>query len=278
MLCSAMLASRPFFKPTPCCALLKSIQLYPSTSTITVKNDMQSQKEATPDEWTLLHGSMHEMRNLTDQVTYHNTKLPSNTSNRINAAEIMDFSKTRTSIEHRLLSLLPLRDPMKISTDCLFEACRLGSLIFINCVLREFSPKIGVLKTLKGQLIGMIQGAEHTCVDLGAKLHLSRLVWVLMMGGILSLNSQEETWFAERIARAMAASGLETWEDVEQLLYRIGWAKALRNSACKSLWRRVEEIKRRGLDARLPYFDPDCPSLHLHEEKWDCPGLIETAS
>ena len=245
-----MLASRPFFKSTPCSALLKSMLFYPSIIDLT--NELQGHQDVTHDQWTSLHGSMHEMRNLSDQIAKHNARLPSTTPIRISAIDIMGFSKTRTSIEHQLLSLLPLSRPVRNSIDCLFEACRLGSLIFINCVLREFSPKIGVLKILKSQLIGLIQEAECNSVDPNAKLQLPRLTWAFIMGGIVCVNDVEETWFAQRIARTMTTSGLETWGEVEELLFKIGWAKKLNNWACKSLWRRVDEIRARGLAIRIP--------------------------
>ena len=254
-----MLKSRPTFTIVPVCdtiiessrSLNKSLSLHTDGATYC--------------EWFSLPTCLGEMRSL---ARYMERKRGTRF---LTMAEILAFSKRRSSIEHRLVSL-PFKhaDEMK-EIDYMHDTCRLAALIYMNRVLRSFGPTIAVLKILKEHLIWLVQEAEDrfgiSAMTTPPEVLSppSESIWVLFMGGILSLNEEEETWFAERIAAGMRLLRLEMWEDVEALLFRSGWTDTLRTSACLSLWKRVVEIRNRGWQSRLPYLHIVCnvqiPSL-----------------
>ena len=245
LLSSAILASRPRFAPTPCCALVKGTLL------CNVASDF--------DLWTGLCGEIleifHDIRYLTSCMTTRNNRIEESgwmAFGSVTTAGMMAFSNERSFIEHRLLTLREIIKPRAAMQheDYLLESCRIAALIYINCVLRKYSPNSTVLKNLKAQLILTIQDWEKSGLGTTSWPLPSSLTWILFIGGILSLNSLEETWFAERIARSMRSAGLKTWIDVEGLLVRMIWVDKLRTSACMRLWQKVEEVRQREMDEK----------------------------
>ena len=230
-----MMASPPYFRPTPCCVL--------------IKNTLPNEGPFYPD---LLHstdfsGQMtrihRDMRYLTDALKAWGPSISTN--------DLMSFSKMRSTLEHRLLTLKihKTKDQMQ-PLDYLFEACRLAALIYLKCILHNFKPVCAILRNLKVQLMNIIMEGEETLqgeLSLATELQLQRgaLTWVLSIGGILSLNAEEEMWFAKRLVNSTKASDLRSWTDVEGCLKQISWVDSLRSPECISVWRRVEEMQDR---------------------------------
>ena len=214
-------------------------------------------------DWTGLRVDIldiiHDIRYLTFQMTGrdHQIEVSKLVAGRpVTAESMMAFSDTRAMLEYRTLALPDFYKPKHLMQygDYLHEACRVAVLIYINRVLRSIHPNSSVLKTLKAQLISIIQEWEEAGLGIGAQPQPGSLIWILFMGGILFLNVLEETWFAERIARTTSEWGLETWQETKGLLLRIAWVDSLSTPSCSSLWRRVENIRYEDFDRGLPYF------------------------
>lgn len=186
-----------------------------------------------------------QLRHLTQQI------LTSSTLS-ISDLGIRAFSVARSSIEHHLLSSgIPIKDKSQ-QDDYTYEVHRLAALIYLNLVLRDGSPVTAVIKALKTQLMATIQRVEApTTHPLPPP---QSAIWVLFMGGLCSLHSVEEVWFAERIARVMKAVDIESWGAVKKSLMQVAWVDSLRTEVCSELWQRVVEIRSRELENQLPLF------------------------
>lgn len=178
----------------------------------------------------------HHMRDLTQRVkSWHKTRT---------TLEIISFAKMRTDIVHRLLSIANRKPASEMTNlDYHFETCRLAALIFIKVTLHRYYPLCAVIRSLKGQLMDLINQGEANCsIGHGFRQQPHSIRWALFIGGILSLNNDEEEWFALRLARGIRVSGIKTWAEIEERLSQICWLDKLNTPACSSLWRRVESI------------------------------------
>lgn len=159
--------------------------------------------------------------------------------------DLASFIKQRSTLEHRLFSLTIRKADMK-HCDYHFEGRRLGALIYLQCVLRNFKPFCAALRNLKAQLVEVILEAEEQCGTIGdPRLYRGSLAWVWFMGGILALNRDEENFFPTRIVNSTKVwmlEGSKTWADMEVMLREIAWDDNLLTAECSSLWSRVGEI------------------------------------
>lgn len=242
MLSSTALASRPTFEPMH--------EVYDDGNTGCTHREalLKEVGGVSEYEWFSLEGCLAQIRHLTNEMNEVHPRLA------LTASQIMAFSQKRSSIAHRLASL-PYKDADKMKvTDYLHDVCRLAALIYVNCMLHASNTITAILKTLKTQLVGLIQEAEEKFAPVSnAYTPPPESVWILFVGGILSLNEEEEVWFATRIVFAMRGLGLEDWEDVEEVLLKIAWADELRTPACLSLWRRMKEIRSSRSHGPMPH-------------------------
>ena len=225
-----MMASRPQFRPTECCLFLKRA----TTDRSVFYDDLQCLSNSVEEMTTVFRNLQH----LTDILRSGG---PS-----VTTTGLLAFSKMRSNFEHHLLSL-KLHKPKESITQAeyVLEACRLGALIYVKCVLHNFKPICAILQSLKTQLMKVLQKAGEDPPDPAD----GALTWVLLIGANLSLNAQEELWFAQRIVKSIKASDPKSWDVIEKHLRRILWVDSLRPAGSISLWEKVEEMHKH--DERL---------------------------
>ncbi len=66
------------------------------------------------------------------------------------------------------------------------------------------------------------------------------------MGGMVALNAEETTSFAQFIAKTMRQSALQGWPEVETSLTQVLWTKHLQRSGFRALWSEVEGLMNDG--------------------------------
>lgn len=156
--------------------------------------------------------------------------------------EIMSFDKMRTEIVLRLMSFANQKPVSEMTIlDYHIETCRLAALMYIKVALHMYFPLCAVVRRLKAQLMKLIeQGEANRTIGLGAQP--GSITWALFVGGVLSLNKEEEEWFALRLAGGIRASGVETWAEMEERLGQICWLDKLNTPTCLRLWSRIEAI------------------------------------
>ena len=69
----------------------------------------------------------------------------------------------------------------------------------------------------------------------------------------MSLNDEEKTWFAQRIAMVLPWTLIRSWEEAEACLKRVLWTDKLNSATCISLWYEVEVIA----ELRIPFIEAD---------------------
>ena len=155
--------------------------------------------------------------------------------------EIMSFTKTRTYISQRLLSLANNKQALEMTNlDYTVEICRLAALIYIKVALDTDTALCATVQSLNSQLMQLIrQGEANGTVGVGARKQPVSVGWALFVGGSLTINKEEHEWFAQRLAKGIRASGVETWPELERRLRQICWLDKLNTSTCRSLWGRI---------------------------------------
>lgn len=158
--------------------------------------------------------------------------------------EIMAFSKMRTAIVYRLLSFANQKPSSEMTNiDYYVEVYRLAALIYVKVVLHMFTPLCAPIRSLKLQLMTLVKQGEADCtIGVGARVQPSSITWALWVGGTISCTKEEEEWFAQRLAKGIRASGVETWAEMQDRLVPICWHHKLNTPTCRSLWGRVEAI------------------------------------
>ena len=222
------MASAPKYEQTSCCLLILGSLSYSNL----IFPDLGLSTELCGEIAT----SFQDMRCLSQTVT--------NWDKRRTTLDIMSFSEMRTNIAHRLLSIANQKLASEMTNlDYHIEICRLAALIYIKIALHTYSPLCATIRSLKAQLINLIKKGEANCtIGVGARPQPYSIVWALFVGGILSLNEEEEEWFAQRLAKGIRASGVETWAEMEERLRQICWIEMLNTSTCRRLWWRVESM------------------------------------
>lgn len=159
--------------------------------------------------------------------------------------DYITFSRLRTSIQHRLLSLRLDKATSEMNDlDFSLDICRIAALIYIPRALHGFKPPMAVMHSLKLQLMTAFRGKEENQIADTEGREPGRLVWALFMGGILPLEEGEEEWFAQRIDRRIQSTGIAKWAQMENYLKKVCWTDWLHTPSCKRLWSRVESINR----------------------------------
>ena len=159
-------------------------------------------------------------------------------------------------LNDRLLSLKLHKPPEEMMLpDYLFESYRLGALIYLQCIFHKPEVISASLQNLKDQLKSLLLEEESKLVsEFDIQIRRGSFMWSMFMGGILSRTEEEETWFAERIARFIKTwhiQGPECRTDIEDCLkYNEGcfrliwWPHSLKMPECVSLWNRVDRIRK----------------------------------
>ena len=228
LLSSATLAAAPRFDQTPCCRLIRG--------SLPHNNPVFHEIGLSTELGGGIATSFQNMRYLSQRL---NDWALSPTT-----LEMMSFTEMRTAVVYRLLSFANQKPASEMtSVDYHIETCRLAALIYIKLALHMYMPLCGLTRGLKKQLINLIkQGEANGTIVFGCRPQPFSVTWALFIGGILSLNKEEEEWFAQRLARGTRASGVEAWAEMEARLRTICWQNKLNTPTCMSLWRRVKDI------------------------------------
>lgn len=194
-------------------------------------------------------GLRNEMLSIFSSMRSLSTSLcPINHS--VTTTPLLTFSSQRSALEHRLLALQIRKPPAQMQQiDYLLEARRLAASIYLKCVLQNFKPRCPILTNLKGQLMLLLTEGENKLFFDNVDDHLQRtpLMWVLFMGGILTLDEKEELWFAKRIVSVSQGEYMtqrsRNWTYMECCLRQMSWVDSLRTKECVSLWNAVERLR-----------------------------------
>ena len=169
------------------------------------------------------------------------------------ASEITAFNETRIDTVHRLQSVANTKPPLEMTNlDYQVEICRLAALTYIKAAIHPSLPLCATICNLRYQLKKLIkQGEVNGTVGVGARRAPISTSWALFVVGSLSLDREEQEWFARRLAKGIRASSVETWSEMEGQLRQICWLDKLSTSACRDLWSKILVINE---EYKLPQF------------------------
>ncbi|MCJ1308005.1 hypothetical protein MMC25_001655 [Agyrium rufum] len=165
---------------------------------------------------------------------------------RTTTVQAMKFLSRRTDIEYILLlaaqGFAVMQGPDQDAR--LREACCLAGSIYVNYVLRGFKPSSAlILKTLKKRLMTCVERFEletrGRTKDVPTSIAV--LFWALNVGGTMSLDVTEKSWFMLRLSRTAKHFGVRDWKSASLLLGDYPWAVKLQNEAWESIWVDLEQ-------------------------------------
>jgi hypothetical protein len=156
------------------------------------------------------------------------------------------ISNQRNFVQHRLLSLLPVRNldqGFRISHP-VYEICRLTGLIFGVGVIFPLPAQTAPLPTLVRLLQAELQESSFES-DWWFLNAVEVLIWVLTLGGIAATGLPNRIWFVAALSRVSASSSLSRWQDIKPVLDRILWLDCACESGGQQLWEEVDRCRSR---------------------------------
>jgi hypothetical protein len=142
------------------------------------------------------------------------------------------------SILQRLLYLKSTPDENGVSV-CMSEACRYASAIFLFLPFDCHFPNPALVLN---SLLHKLKSAVNNVVTFpGVDCHL--MVWLLVIGGVISLNTAERGWFVGYLVSVVTELGLNSWEDMKQVLERVIWVQTINDLKFRQLWEGVQSAR-----------------------------------
>jgi hypothetical protein len=144
-------------------------------------------------------------------------------------------------LRYHLLSCRSTKIP-STQSEIIGDACRIGALIYLRLVCRNF-PTFGqpyriLLEKLKTHLTRLYKNLDRLPIAL-----VELLLWLTFMGGLLEINTQARMWFVSKLDQASSALGLESWGDVKNVLEKFWCVGLIHDSPATSLWTQVMMIR-----------------------------------
>jgi len=156
---------------------------------------------------------------------------------------VISLSQLCSALEHRLLSL-QLVHPTQLSQRTIsilvHDACRIAILISMTYHFRDFKPHSATFRSLRAQLIGIIEkigSLDEGLLDEGLR---QMLLWACWMGG---MASTAHDWFPSRIQFYMQKLHYTCWEELEGCMVKFIWTLKMHDSQSLELWRAVQAHK-----------------------------------
>ncbi|ETN42637.1 uncharacterized protein HMPREF1541_01794 [Cyphellophora europaea CBS 101466] len=164
-----------------------------------------------------------------------------------------DLIISRNAVHHALLSLLPANG-LWGPRFALYEALRLGMLIFSDLALFPLPAKTGV----RGRYAGMLREALECILggggggDAGTRcreqqqkqgeMEAQGLAWACVMGALAveggdgEESRRKKAWFVESARGWMEVWGVVEWEEMQTMLQRWLWCRILLEGVGKAAW------------------------------------------
>jgi hypothetical protein len=69
------------------------------------------------------------------------------------------------------------------------------------------------------------------------------VAWLPVIGGVISFNTAERDWFVGYLVPAVTELGLNSWEDMNQVLERVLWVQTINELKFRRLWEEVQSAR-----------------------------------
>jgi hypothetical protein len=151
--------------------------------------------------------------------------------------------RTRMAVEKRLL-MLPSGDELNIPTMItpnVYECCRLTTMIFGVAVVLPIPNTYDILQIYVAHLKAGIE-ESHLDTLSSQNANLSDLfLWMLVLGGIASLDKPERRWFVSQLALLVDKLRID-WRGIEDILETFLWLDSACGPRGRELWAKIEGL------------------------------------
>ncbi len=186
---------------------------------------------------------IHHMRDITVGLDHYHRGGP-------DAPELMQIAMARNFAQHDLLSLPHLSSVISSEENCIYEVCRLASLIFSDMVLWPLPAATGVRERLAQYLMS----ALCACRLLSSWMkYPSLLLWATVLGGIAAWETAGQQWFFRQLDYAVIKRTISAWPVVKSILETFLWWDYVCEERAQVFWkmparmqaiRLVKEVRR----------------------------------
>jgi hypothetical protein len=119
------------------------------------------------------------------------------------------------------------------------DAFRYASTIFLFLPFDCHFPNPALVLN---SLLHKLKAAANNVVTFpGVDCHFA--IWLLVIGGVISLNTAERGWLIGYLVPAVTQPGLISWEDMKQVLERVLWVQTINELKFRQLWEEVQSAR-----------------------------------
>ena len=179
--------------------------------------------------------------------------------------ELMQIAMARNFAQHDLLSLPHLSSVISSQENCIYEVCRLASLIFSDMVLWPLPAATKVRERLALNLMSAL-GACRLLLSWAS--YPSLLLWATVLGGIVAGRTARRNWFFRQLDNGVIKRTMNAWSVVKGILSTFLWWDFVCHEPAAEFW------KDACVDANRPvtlsptneraYASPGSPQVRAH--------------
>ena len=129
---------------------------------------------------------------------------------------------TRNAAHHAILSLADWKEQPQtgISSELVYECCRLTATIYSNAVVHGLPLQLGWHQKQVHQLRLLFKGPVSDSQNAS-----DVFVWALCIANLAASGSPDQDFFESRLGSAIAKRGLSSWSMVEKIVEEFLWSR-----------------------------------------------------
>ncbi|PYH43923.1 Zn(II)2Cys6 transcription factor domain-containing protein [Aspergillus saccharolyticus JOP 1030-1] len=147
----------------------------------------------------------------------------------------------RNLVHFHVMSLRPGDEFEDSKCYPLYEACRLALMIYSVGVIFPIPPVGSPLPLLALRLREELCTSSYFEKD-ASEADDGLLAWIIVMGGIAALGTEERPWFAQRLASVANAISASSWSILRAQLKLFPWLACACDNAGERLWEEAHHI------------------------------------
>jgi hypothetical protein len=124
-----------------------------------------------------------------------------------------------------------------VAEQCLEEALRMGGLIYMKDLLREYPMAAlgttNLVHRLKDALTDILNVEEFAPI----------LLWLCFVAGVSSKRGPDRTWFTAQLMKLGMKLGLGTWDEARNVMKSVMFVDSFHEEPCRGLWEEMDVMK-----------------------------------
>jgi hypothetical protein len=180
-------------------------------------------------------GLTSDLVNVLRDMSHYNAMVGAHSQGMMPSPDMAVLADKRNLTQHRLLSLPSAYDfeEQFFAVHKTYESTRLAAIMYSLLVLFPLPAATAPFTRLAQMLkTALVDSELKTSWRRAPKL----LLWILVVGGVGSMNTPDRSWYVAALCWLTAAVGIKRWEDLREVVMPILWLEYTCDAAGQALW------------------------------------------